>query len=784
MAEAPPQLHPLPHGIETAEVCITLPPMVNSAGIWEKSTSPSEILTYSLPLLEIQMLLIFSVTHLVYAILKPLGVTFFASQMFAGMILGPAILGKVEGFHETLFAQESGMRIVDTVAMFGFAVFLFLMGVKMDLKMAFRTTRRAIVIGFLSLSSPFVVGLIVYVAYKLPNESSHVTTERLMGITVESFTPFAVVACLLGELKIVNSELGRLALSSAAISDLSGLVLVHCINYSKFWTTVSPSFAVWQAVIMVLFVLVLFFVFRPLMFWIIKRTPKGRPIKEAHLVFVMLLALLSCMFTHWHAQTPLLGAFLFGFAVPDGPPLGSALVDMFECFINGVFLAVYVTTSTMRVKPNTVLADPSTLKFSVIYSVLAFLAKFISCSIASFWGMKSWRDTLAFALIMSSKGVVELSYFSTFRDIKILSEATFSTLTLGVLVNATIIPILVKYLYDPVSGKYAGHQNRSLMHLKPDSELRILACIHTHEHVPALIDVLDITCPTKESPNVVHALHLIELAGRDSPVFIAHHENRAADSFENIVAFNHYEQNNQGLVTVNAFTAISPPKLMHEDICNMVLNKQISFILLPFHKKWSIDGSIEAENTVIRNLNCNILDRAPCSIGILVDRRREPSLRRSSSYSIGMLFLGGKDDREALTLAKRMARDPRVKLTVIHFIADEECGNVMDWDMMLDAETLKDAKYNGVSNVCNIMYKEVVSNNGPQAAKIVKSIADDYDLIIVGRHNGEDWVQTTGLSEWSEFPELGVIGDLFASPDFESRASLLVVQHFVDVDRH
>ena len=36
--------------------------------------------------------------------------------------------------------------------------------------------------------------------------------------------------------------------------------------------------------------------------------------------------------------------------------------------------------------------------------------------------------------------------------------------------------------------------------------------------------------------------------------------------------------------------------------------------------------------------------------------------------------------------------------------------------------------------------------------------------------------QTSGLAEWNEFPELGIIVDLFASSDISSRTSVFVVQ--------
>ncbi|XP_039048601.1 cation/H(+) antiporter 4-like [Hibiscus syriacus] len=710
MGGAPPPPSSLPYGNDTIEVCVPLLPKVNSAGFWEDPASPSVFLTYSLPLLEFQMLVIFLTTHLFHFICKPIGVTYFASQMFAGIVLG--IMGKVKGFQRTFFSTDFGAETLETTGLFGFSMFLFLMGVKMDLKMALRTSRRAIVIGIISLLSPIVVGLCVYEKFKEPNQSKSTSVERLMGITVESLTSCSVIACLLSELKILNSELGRLALSAAVVGDIGTLFLVYFISSSKRWA-ISPGFAVTHFCVMVFFVILIFFVFRPMMFRIIRATPDGRPVSEVYIVTIVMVAMACGIFTTKFNKSPLIGPFLVGLSVPDGPPIGSILVDKFECFVNGVFLAIYVTTATMRINPHKMFADPITLKFSLINIVFSFFAKLIPCFGATFWGMMPLRDSLAFALIMSSKGVVELSYFSTFRDIKYLTKQSFCIFTFGILVNAIIIPILVKFLYDPDSRKYATYQKRNLVHLKPDAELRILACVHRPEHVSALIDVLDITCPTKDSHNVVYALHLVELAGRDTPVFITHkkNENVVGRSFEHILAFRQYEENNGGLVTVEAFTAISPPKLMYEDICNTALTKQTSFILLPFHRKWAIDGTIEVESNAIRYLNCSVLDRAPCSVGILITRgvldRRRKSLKGEA---------------------------------------------------------------------------EEVSNRGPEAAKIVQSIANDYDLIIVGRRDGMNSAQTKGLSEWSEFPELGVIGDLLASPDLDSRVSILIVhqQHRVE----
>ncbi|OMP05299.1 Cation/H+ exchanger [Corchorus olitorius] len=789
-----------PHGLlgnNTVKVCVSFPPKINSAGIWENEASdPSVILNYSLPVLELQMILAFFVTQVVHFFLNRLGlgIPLLVSQIIAGLILGPMMLGRVDAFKAILFPLDFGLEIVDTTAIFGFTLFLFLVGVKMDVNGAFKTVKTAKMIGILSFLLPLIFGLIVFALMGEKNHSIEVKAERIAIILSESLTSLSVIACLLSELKILNSELGRLALSSATVGDLSSLIFFSVNSLHKIWIT-PIGVALMNMGGMFLFVIFLAFVLRPFIFWMIRRTPQGRPVEDKYMYTVILLVLGCSICVHFFDRSPLFGAFLFGLiAVPAGPPLGSALVDKLEFFVSGSMVSLFVTTVSMRADPMMLFADPAGVKFCATLGILTFLTKFIGTFITSYRSKMPLKDSLAFALIMTSKGIVELAVFATLKDIQIIGDSTFCVLIIGILLNSTLVPILVKFLYDPISRKYAGYQKRNIMHLKPDSELRILACVHKPENVEALIGFLNATCPTEESPNVVYVLHLIELIGRATPLFITHRKEMIlGSSYENfIMAFNQYEQNNCGLVTMNAFTAISPPNMMHEDICTMALDQQTSLILLPFHRKWSINGSIVTQNNVIRKLNCSVLETAPCSIGILIDRDNAStriltkSQPRSSNYSVCMIFIGGKDDREALTLAKRMSKDTRLSLTVTHFISGEEgeSNYMLDWEGMLDDQVLKDVKHSQTGEYGEIMYMEKIVRDGPQAAEIVKSIADGYDLVIIGRRYGVQSVQTQGLSEWSEFPELGVIGDLLASIDLQSRASVLVMQqqHFVNTD--
>ncbi|BBG96487.1 cation/hydrogen exchanger 15 [Prunus dulcis] len=98
-----------------------------------------------------------------------------------------------------------------------------------------------------------------------------------------------------------------------------------------------------------------------------------------------------------------------------------------------------------------------------------------------------------------------------------------------------------------------------------------------------------------------------------------------------------------------------------------------------------------------------------------------------------------------------------------------------DWEKVLDNEVLKEFKQKSVANA-HVKYIEETAKDAVQTTRILRSIMNEFELIIVGRRNGLDSPQTLGFSEWSEFPELGVIGDLLVSSDFDSNASIFVVQ--------
>ncbi|KAJ8750241.1 hypothetical protein K2173_014156 [Erythroxylum novogranatense] len=725
------------------------------------------------------MVLILFIGQAVYFFLKHLGISLFVSQMLTGLILGPTFLGQTQTMRNLVFPHDS-QDVLGTAAGFGCSLFMFLIGVKMDPTLLFRTGKKVVIIGVTTVLTPLVFGL----GYEWALINSY------QGITVtilQCLSSFPVISYLVSDLKLTNSELGRMGLSSALASDILSVFLVIVLpmignNSAKVITKDGAA--------ILAFVLVTLLVIRPILVWLVERTPEGKPVNSSTVHILVVFALLSEIYFHLFHQVQYVGPFIAGLAVPSGPPLGSALVQTLESVTRAILVPLFVATTTMRADLWLIIGNFDNIKIFMLSMVLILAVKFVACLIISWCCNLPLVDAVVLALIMTSKGITELIMFSILRDLKIITNDLFAALTLWITLNTIIVPMLVKAIYDP-SRKYAGFQMRNIMGLKPESEFRVLTCIHMPENINNVLKLLDAMYPTKESPIDLYALHLIELVGESTPVFYAHPKNKPVANFysQNVVqAFNNYERDNWGTVSVHNFTVISPRNLMYEDICTLALDKITSFILIPFHTKWSICGNIESEDEKLRALNAMVLHKAPCSVGVYFSRgkltRPHSRLSFNSSTYACMLFFGGIDDREALVLAKRMTKNSRTILTVVRFVpqidnsgaAGKESKQALTTeDMILDEKELKDVKQN---TVCDeyVFYSEHEVSDGPHTAMIIRSMAHDYSLFIIGRRHGEKCPQLEGLTEWMDYPELGPIGDLLASSDVDIKASVLVVQ--------
>lgn len=384
--------------------------------------------------------------------------------------------------------------------------------------------------------------------------------------------------------------------------------------------------------------------------------------------------------------------------------------------------------------------------------------------------------------------------------IQALNTQEFSMIVVSIIIMTMVVPPLTM-VYHPVDN-VEPYKRRTIEKSKAEEELRILACIYDMRNVPSIINLLEASYASQRSPISVFALHLVELIGRATAMVIVHttrkagtkHLTQAEAQTEQIIsAFDNYELRCDG-VMVQALTARSAFSSMDEDICGVAKSKRAAFIILPFHRQQAHDGEMEDINPSIRNVNENVLVSTPCSVGILIDRRMPDSFE--FPRRVAVLFFGGPDDREALAYAWRMSEHENVTLTVVKLVPAKPVAPSDPMDFMgagnttvavpIDAEkerVLDDECINKFNidtvNDNSVTFQELVLNDEEETIRTIKGMDGSHDLFIVGRGRGAVSPLTAGLADWCDCPELGPIGDLFATSEFSSSFSVLVMQQYV-----
>ncbi|KAL0434835.1 UNVERIFIED_CONTAM: Cation/H(+) antiporter 15 [Sesamum radiatum] len=486
----------------------------------------------------------------------------------------------------------------------------------------------------------------------------------------------------------------------------------------------------------------------------------------------------SALYGEYLGQHFTFGPIILGMVIPDGPPIGSALVNKLELFVSSIFLPIFFVVSAARIDFSMI----SLRNFAIIegLAVCAFFWKLVGVILPSLsWNMTA-SDALHLGLMLSNQGMVEVLILEQAKSIRLIDEESYSIMVLSIFGLTGILAPIVKFSYKP-SKRYLIGERMTIKYNNPNAEIRMLACVHYQEHTPSIINLFEASYPHPEAPISFIVVHLIELAGRSAPVLVPHHPGMKNPSPSNesnhiINALRYFEHENGGYVAVYPYTSISPYNSIHNDICSLAVEKSVSLVIVLFHKHPLIHVS-EEETNGIRNVNHNIIRESPCSVGILVDRgtmTHTSTLLRTNVYRIGMMFLGGPDDREALAYACRMGKHPNIRITLIRFL-DDSVGTAVSRQMVIDLNTINAYRDAQMTNK-QWFYQEELVKDSLGLITVVRSMESCFDLIIVGRRHREDSPLLAGLHDWNEFPELGCVGDMLVSLDSKCNASVLVVQ--------
>lgn len=334
-----------------------------------------------------------------------------------GVILGPSVLGQSKAFANTIFPLRSVM-VLETMANIGLLYFLFLVGVEMDLDVIRRIGKKALAMAVAGMILPFIIGVsFSFILHPKHQGGSQGTFILFLGVAL-SVTAFPVLARILAELKLLSTELGRIAMSSALINDVCAwILLAFAIALAENDTTTLAS--LWVILSSIAFVVFCIFIIRPLVSWMIKRTPEGEAISEFYICLILTGVMIAGFVTDAIGTHSVFGAFVFGLVIPNGP-LGVTLIEKLEDFVSGLLLPLFFAMSGLKTNILAITGAMTWISL-IIVIVLACAGKVAGTLLVALYYQMPFYEGVTLGLLMNTKGLVEMIVLNVGKDQKVCS---------------------------------------------------------------------------------------------------------------------------------------------------------------------------------------------------------------------------------------------------------------------------------------------------------------------------------------------------------------------------
>jgi Kef-type K+ transport system membrane component KefB len=353
-------------------------------------------------------------------------------EMVAGLLLGPSLFGWLAPAASASLFPPQGLGPLYSLSQVGLLLFMFQVGLELDLQKLRKMGRAVVLTSNISILVPFLAGacLALFLYPRLSSASVPVSVFALFMGTAMSITAFPVLARILTERNLLHSKVGSIAISCAAVDDITAWCLLAALIVkvrsgagTSLLVTLGGLFA---------YVGVMTLVVRPLL----SRSAAFRKTASSAntLAFVLLFAFLSAWVTEKIGIHALFGAFFAGAILPASEDLARNVVNKLETVTTVLLLPLFFAFTGLRTSVK--LLNGSNLWF---YCGLIILVSVAGKLLGSVLPLRStgigWREAFAVGVLMNTRGLIELVILNVGFELGIISPTLFSMMVIMALVT-------------------------------------------------------------------------------------------------------------------------------------------------------------------------------------------------------------------------------------------------------------------------------------------------------------------------------------------------------------
>jgi len=456
-----------------------------------------------LAILLLQIITIIIVARFFGWMFRKIGQPSVIGEMIAGIVLGPSLVGLYfPEFFSNLFPKES-LGNLKFLSQIGLILFMFVIGMELDLKSLKNKANDAVVISHASIIFPFTLG--IGLAYFIYNQFAPVGVEFVsfalfLGIAM-SITAFPVLARIVQERGIHKTKLGTIVITCAAADDITAwCILAIVIAIVKAGSFVSSLYVIGLAIG---YVFLMLKVVRPFLEKVGELKNSRQSLSKPVVAIFLLTLIVSAYSTEVIGIHALFGAFMAGAIMPDNAKFRSIIIEKVEDVSVILLLPLFFVFTGLRTQIG-LINDPYLWKITGMIILVAVVGKFVGSALAAKFVGQSWRDSFTIGALMNTRGLMELIVLNIGLDLKVLSTEIFTMMVIMALVT-TFMTGPALNLINFISKKRVLLIPQEVI---SDKKYKILISFGNNQKGKSLLRLAHSLVKKQKSSSVITAMHL------------------------------------------------------------------------------------------------------------------------------------------------------------------------------------------------------------------------------------------------------------------------------------
>jgi Kef-type K+ transport system membrane component KefB len=375
------------------------------------------------------------------AVFSRLGQPAVIGEVIAGLLIGPSLLGRLAPTVSAYILPPPAAPFLGVLAQVGVVLYMFLVGVELDLSRLRGRVHSTVAISHASIIVPFLLGsaLALLLYPRFSSRDVPFTVFALFSGVAMSVTAFPVLARILTDRGAQNSPMGTVALTCAAVDDVTAWCLLAVVVSVATHTS---SGALLTIGLSLAYVAGMILIVRPLLGQFARWQEGQASLSRGVLAMVCVLLLVSALITEAVGIHAIFGAFALGAMIPHDSSLAASLKAKLEDIVVVFFLPAFFAYTGMRTQMGLV-TGLAAAAWCVFIVLTASVGKFGGSFAAARLSGHSWRDAASIGVLMNTRGLVELIVLNIGLDLKVISPTLFAMLVLmAVVTTVSTTPIL------------------------------------------------------------------------------------------------------------------------------------------------------------------------------------------------------------------------------------------------------------------------------------------------------------------------------------------------------